>query len=326
MRSFSPFPRLLLTGVILALALVTRAAAAQSEAQGFALERLYLSAPGGGWFVMDDLSMHGGLGGALALTTGYARKPLQVGNGSEPVSVVSNQLFTDFGFAATYDRFRLYLNLDTPISTKGRSGTVGGYQFTAPSLALSNSPDSFADARIGTDARVLGDFDSRFRLGVGAQLIFPTGKRFDYDSDGTYRAMGRVLVAGDVGAFTYAGQLGAHIRPLNESPAPDSPRGSELLFGAAGGLKFPLGDGAGPVVVAGPELFGETAFNSFLGSRSTGLEGLLTARLEAANDRGALLRFKLGAGGGLDPHFGAPEWRVVCAVELSDQFTHHDLP
>src|SRR5260370_39812697 len=40
--------------------------------QGFAVERFYPSAPGGGWFVMDALDLRGGLGGALALTTGYA--------------------------------------------------------------------------------------------------------------------------------------------------------------------------------------------------------------------------------------------------------------
>ena len=326
MRNSSPSSRLLFAGVAFAVVSLAHTATAQSEAPGFALERLYLSAPGGGWFVMDDLSMHGGLGGALAVTTGYARKPLRVGSGSERVPVVSDQLFTDFGFAATFDRFRLYLNFDAPLATKGRSGTVSGYDFTAPSLALSNSPDSFADARLGTDVRVLGDFDSPFRVGVGAQLLFPTGKRFDYDSDGTYRAMGRALVAGDVGSFSYAGQLGAHIRPLDESPTPDMARGSELLFGAAGGLKFPFSGSSGAAVVAGPEVFGETAFKSFFGSRSTGVEGLLTARLEAVNDRGALLRLKLGAGGGIDPHFGAPEWRVVCAIELSDQSSHHDGP
>jgi hypothetical protein len=326
MRNSSPSSRPFFAGVVLAVVSLAHTAAAQSEAEGFALERLYLAAPGGGWFVMDDLSMHGGLGGALALTTGYARKPLRVGAGSERVSVVSDQLLTDFGFAATFDRFRLYLNFDAPLSTKGRSGTVSGYDFTAPSLALSNSPDSFADARIGTDVRLLGQADSSFRLGVGAQLFFPTGKRSDYDSDGTYRAMGRALVAGDVGSFSYAGQLGAHVRSLNESPTPDTPRGSELLFGGAGGLKSPLNGSAGTVIVAGPEVFGETAFNSFFGSRSTGVEGLLTARMEAISDRGALLRLKLGAGGGIDPHFGAPEWRIVCAIELSDQSSHHDGP
>ena len=101
MRSSSPFSPLFFAGVVLAVVSFAHTAAAQSEAQGFALERLYLSAPGGGWFVMDDLSMHGGLGGALALTTGYARKPLRVGRGSDRVPVVSDELFTDFAFAAT---------------------------------------------------------------------------------------------------------------------------------------------------------------------------------------------------------------------------------
>jgi hypothetical protein len=40
------------------------AALAQQRAEGFAVERFYSAAPGGGWFVMDDLSLRGGLGGA----------------------------------------------------------------------------------------------------------------------------------------------------------------------------------------------------------------------------------------------------------------------
>jgi len=318
MRSFS-----LLAGVVFALGSLTRVAAAQSEARGFAVERLYLSAPGAGWFVMDDLSMHGGLGGAVAVTSGYARKPLQVGSGSERLSVVSEHLFTDFGFAATFERWRLYFNLAAPISSKGRNGVVGGYHFTGPSLTLKNSPDSFEDARIGTDVRLLGQADSVFRLGVGAQLFFPTGKRADYDSDDSYRAMARALFAGDLAAFSYAGELGVHIRPLDEALTPDWPRGNELLFGVAAGLKFPLDTSAATVLVAGPELFGASAFDSLLGSRATALECLLSARLEAVSGRAELVRFKLGAGGGLEPHFGAPEWRVVGAVELSDQFSEH---
>jgi hypothetical protein len=37
-------------------------AGAQQQTAGFALERLYQSAPGGGWFVMDDLDISGRLG------------------------------------------------------------------------------------------------------------------------------------------------------------------------------------------------------------------------------------------------------------------------
>jgi hypothetical protein len=321
MPSFRPFCRLLSAAIVLALVFLARVTAAQSEARGFAAERLYLSAPGGAWLVMDDLSMHGRLGGALALTTGYAKNPVRVGSAELPV--VSDQLSTNFGFAANTGRFRLSLNLDAPISTQGESGTVGDYHFTGPTLKLSNSPDSFADARLGMDVRVLGEFDSPLRLGLGAQLLFATGKRFDYDSDGKYRAMARALIAGDHRSFSYAGQLGVHLRALNDS-VPDAPRGSELLFGAAAGLKCPLGTSPGTFLTVGPEVFGETAFNAFFGNRTTGLEALLSARLEEVSERGALVRFKLGAGGGLDPHFGAPEWRFVLGVELSDQLARHD--
>jgi len=41
-------------------------------------------------------------------------------------------------------------------------------------------------------------------------------------------------------------------------------------------------------------------------------------------DDGAQLRVKLGAGAGLNPHFGAPEWRIVFGVELFDHSTDRD--
>jgi hypothetical protein len=310
-----------------ASAFATRAEA-QQQAQGFAVDRLYPSAPGGGWFVMDDLDLHGGLGGAASVTSGYAMKPLRVTDGSQHLAVVSDRATTDFGFAVTYDRWRLYLDLDAPILSKGQRGTVGAYQFTAPSFDLGTRPDSFTDLRVGVDARLLGDPRSRFRLGAGAQLFVPNGSRGDYDAsgayfsdygtDGTLRAMLRVLAAGDLGLFTYAGHLGVHIRPLDDTPIPGSPQGSELLFGVAAGARLPVSRDGGTVVVVGPELYGETAFRSFFGTSATGVEGLLTGRLERAASKGTKWRVKLGSGGGLDPHFGAPEWRIVVGVEVFD--------
>jgi len=46
---------------------------------------------------------------------------------------------------------------------------------------------------------------------------------------------------------------------------------------------------------------------------------MLSARIEGTRDNRAQLRIKLGAGGGLDPHFGAPEWRVIVGVEMFGQ-------
>ena len=292
------------------------ARAQAQQAQGFALERFYPSAAGGGWFVMDDLDMHGGFGGAMELSLSYAHDPLDVSsptaNGSQHLAVVSDEAFADIGLAATYDRFRLSLNLDSPIAIEGSSGTVGGYQFTAPTVTLGNDPDAISDVRIGFDARIVGRPDGPFRLGAGAQLLIPSGARSDYDTDGTFRAMFRLLFAGDPGRWIYAGQLGLHLRPLSDSPVPGTPDGSELLFGVAGGPKFLVGPWA---IIFGPEVYGETALQSFFGGTTTGLEALLTGRLEGTGE-GGQLRVKVGAGGGLDPSFGAPEWRVVVAVEL----------
>jgi hypothetical protein len=302
-------------------------AGAQQQAQGFDLERLYTSAPGGGWFVMDTLDMHGGLGGAISAVTSYARDPLRISDGQTHLTVVSDEAFFQLGFAATYDRFRLYATFDSPLTVRGNSGTLEGYTFTAPSVDLGNTPDAVTHGRLGFDARLLGDSACAFRLGVGAQLLVPGGApgalQTNYLSDGppsesfgAYGAMFRVLVAGDMGAFAYAGQLGVNVRSLDESPTPESPRGNEALFGAAGGFKFPVCDVCRKQLVVGPEIYGATAFESFFTKEATALESLLTARLESTVDDGTQLRFKLGGGPGLNAHFGAPEWRAVLAVEL----------
>jgi hypothetical protein len=302
-----------------ASALAPRAFAQQS-AQGFAVERFYPSAAGGGWFVMDTLDMHGGLGGAMAIASGYALDPLRVPDGSGHLAVVSREAFTSFDFAATFDRFRLYLDLSSPLVLSGDSGTAGAYTFRAPSVDIGRNPDLVSDPRVGFDARLCGEATSAFRLGAGAQLYIPNGNRTDYDTDSLARAMLRVLFAGDVDWFTYAAQIGAQIRPLDDSPIPGSPQGSELLFGVAGGLKLPVR--AGARVVIGPEIYGETALKSFFGGRTTGVEALLTSRVEGTGDDGQQVRVKLGTGGGLDPEFGAPQWRIVVGLEVFDHSAH----
>jgi hypothetical protein len=318
------------------LAAWTGPAEAQQPAQGFALDRLYLSAPGGGWFVMDTLDMRGGLGGVMSLTTDYARDPLRVrtSEGSQRATVVSDEALADFGFAATYGRFRAYLNFGVPLTVAGPGGIVGGYQyappssgqaFTPPGVNLGTAPDALADTRVGFDVRLLGSAWSAFRLGVGAQLLVPSPNtpQSSYLTDGTFRAMGRVLVAGDVGRFTYAGQVGVHVRPLDDSPTPGGPQGNELLFGVAGGARLPV-PGHARTLIVGPEVYGASALRSLFGSTGTELEGLLTARIEGTADDGPQVRVKLGAGGGITSQVGAPDWRLVFAIELFDHSGDRD--
>jgi hypothetical protein len=290
---------------------------AQQQAQGFALERFYLSAPAGGWFVMDDLNMSGGLGGAISFISGYSRNPLQVKNpgGTQQLSVVRDEAFAEIGVAGVYRRYRFYLSFPMPLLLDGTSGTVGPFQFTAPGVNVGSRPDLVSDPLAGLNVRLLGERGDRLRIGVGAQLWFPAGDQADYVTDGTYRGMFRLLAAGDAGRFSYAGHIGVHVRPLDQAPVPDSPRGSEFLFGISAGRRFNINTNW--AVVAGPEFYVQTAFQSFF-SGQTGAEGLLTGRLERVSD-GPHLRFKLGIGHGIVHNFGAPQWRTVFGVELFGQ-------
>lgn len=305
-----------LAALLLAVAGGASPARAQQQPQGFAVERFYPSAAGGGWFVMDELDMHGGLRGAMSFTVGYEKNPLRIGSGAQRLAVVDHQAFASVGASVGYSRFRFYLDASLPIAIKGDSGTVGAYSFTGPSLDLGANPDPVYDLRLGADVRLFGGPRTPFRLGAGAQLFIPNGQRADYDTDHTFRGMFRGLFAGDVGLFTYAGHLGVHVRPLDDAPTPGSPHGSELLFGLAGGARLSFGRGDGWAVVLGPEIFGATAFRSFFGPGGKAFEGLLTGRFEGTADAGMQLRVKLGAGLGSNGHFGAPDSRVLVGIEI----------
>ncbi len=284
-------------------------AAAQQQAQGFAVERLMLSAPGSWWLAVDDLSQQGGLGGAASFTLGYAHAPLSIrsSEGTQRLDVVDDQAFASVALAVTYDRLRIHARFASPLYVAGHGGTVDGWQYTAPGVNLSQHPDSINDVRLGVDVRVLGGPTDPVRLGVSGEVIFPSGLRSDYVTDGSYRGVARLLAAGGSGRLRWAGHIGAHVRPLDE-PSPGSPRGSELLVGIAGGALLPAGRVA---FLIGPELHAATPFRAFLGSGTTAVEALLTATYRAP----IRLRVKAGVGGGIDPQFGAPAWRAVLQFE-----------
>jgi hypothetical protein len=288
------------------------AARAQQQIPGFAVERFYPSAPGAGWFVMDDLNLQGGIGGAIEVSGGYARNPLEVRDSSGKLrALVSEEAFVDVGVAATYRRYRVYLDFPMPVLAAGNDVTLGPYQIPAPALSLGTNPDTIADPRLGFDVLLFGNPGGRLRLGAGAQLIFPSGERSNFLSDARYRGMFRFLLAGDFGPYSYAGQLGVQIRPLNDSIIPGGPDGNELLFGIAAGRKF-ASRGRWALIV-GPEIYGEKGFHSF--ANNAGAEAQLTARLERTGS-GPGIRIKLGAGHAMVQEFGTPEWRLVYGVGL----------
>ncbi|RPH71395.1 MAG: hypothetical protein EHM78_07560 [Myxococcaceae bacterium] len=314
MRSSRTSGAWLLTGVLCAAG-----AMAQVPVEGFNAERFAPSAPGAGWFVMDSLDMHGDLGGALSFAARYARDPLRVrAADGRTTAIVTDSAYGQIAGAVTWRSWRFSVAFDMPLAVKGRTATLDGYRFTGPDVDLGSHPDTVSDVQLGVETRLLGDHAGAFRLGLGAQLWIPSGKTEEYVTDGTYRGMVRVLFAGDVRWFAYAGQVGVHIRPRDDGGVPGAPRGSELLFGAAAGAKLLVTETSR--VVVGPEVYGATAFDGFFKSETTSAEALLSARYEGTRSTGAQLRIKLGAGLGLGSQFGTPSWRVLFAIEM---FTHN---
>jgi hypothetical protein len=302
-------------GLLAALVLCAPAAAlAQQAAQGFALERLTPAAPGAGWFMLDNLDMRGPLGGALAVTGSFAADPLRVGSGAQRVAVVSREAFLEFAAAVSYGRWRAWLALDAPVALTGSDGSAGGYDYGAPHVNLGNSPDVLYDPRLGLEARLVGDAAAPFRLGLSAELLAPSGDRSDYVTDGTLRGIVRALAAGQRDWLEVAGSVGTHLRWRNQ-PAPGGPRGSELLFGIAAGARIDPQRAPAIRIVVGPELFGETAWRSAFSWQTTGIEAMLTGRIQWTTPA-RRVRAKLGAGGGIDPNFGAPVFRMALSVEM----------
>ena len=292
-------------------------ASAQTAVSGFALERLTLASPGSSWIASDDLKLSGGLRGAIALSTGYARHPLTVerSNGQSPLHVVSGQASVDVGVAVMYDRLRFSFWAPNPVYGRGTSGRVGDYQYRALAVDPGKDPDTMSDLRLGLESRLLGEVDGTWRLGVGATLFVPVGQRRDYATDGTYRGLLRGFFAGDLGAWRYATQAGLHLRPRDGSPAPGSPRGHEFLFAGAFGRRWVLLPGSQTSVLLGAEVWGQTAVKYAFNDDSTGLEGMLTGVYETVQRNEHRLRAKVGFGTGIRSEFGTPEWRAVLGVE-----------
>ncbi len=293
-------------------------AAPTQEAQGFALERLLQAPPGSGFLALDDLRWPAALSGGVALCLGYAHAPLTLDDGrGGALQVVRHQTTADLAFFVGWDRLRAGLRFSSPVYLAGDGGVAQGYRFTGPSANLEHDPDALSDVALSLDWRLLGDARSPVRFAASAIAWVPSGERSGYATDGSWRGLVRLQAAGDRGPASFAGYLGVHLRPLDESPVPGSPRGSESVFGAAASWRFtPTALPAGAVLAVGPELFGSTAVAAPFSSVATALEALLAASLDTAPYAGATLRFKLGVGAGLHARFGAPAWRVVLAVEL----------
>lgn len=149
---------------------------------------------------------------------------------------------------------------------------------------------------------MVGAPGAALRIAVGLQLTTPSGQRTHYMSDAAFAGEPRVVIAGSLGVFEYAGAASAFLR--RETSFAGLRFGSELRYSGALGLR--LLDGT---LVIGPELFGATSLTDE-DAMGTPLE------LQFGVHYAATEHLRLGAAGGFGVinAVGEPHWRALLSL------------
>lgn len=271
------------------------------EARGFALGRFVPSERGSSWFALDSLDFRGQTRPAIGIVGDWAHKPLVIRNAddSERASIIDQQAIVHAGGSLVIgDRFRFGLSLPVAAYQSGETGQVAGTTLSSPGAAI------VGDLRTSADIRIVGTHGGPFTTAAGIEMYAPTGSQSGYTGDGSFRSIPRVLVAGTVGPFVYAGRVGVHVRSARQFA--DGEIGSEIVVAAAAGVR------PHARVVVGPEMFGSTALDaSAFRTRSTPLEALLGAHVDITSE----LRGGVGVGTGMARGFGSPQLRGILSLE-----------
>lgn len=289
---------------LLVTAVVSIGPAAWAQ-QGFALDRFNPAEAGSEWFVLDSLDLKSPLKPAVSLVGELARRPLATygAGGVLRTAVVDHQATLCLnGSVVLHDQVRLALSLPVVVYQNGVNDEHGSTTYAAPA-----GPTALGDIRFSADARLLGAGGDPFSLAAGVQLFIPSGRRDRYTSDGTLRILGRLMVAGELGVFAYAAQLGAQHRTVAEDFGQGT-IGNEAQVGCAIGVRL-----AGGRLLIGPEFFGSTVISkpgAVFTVSNTPMEFLLGAHLRLP----AGVRLGLGAGVGLLPAIGSPQARFIVSL------------
>lgn len=298
-----------LTPALLALGLLLQAAPASAQAQkGFVLDRFDPSERGSEWFVLDSLDLRGHLRPSAGVVGAWAYNPLVVydRDGNYVSSLVEHQVFVHPGASLVlWNRLRAAANMPIALYQTGDPIVIGTKSYAPPSSAA-------GDLRLSGDVRLFGEHGGPVTGALGVALYLPTGSREDYTSDGNVRFIPRATVAGDISIFTYSARVGYHHRALTET-FERNPLGSELVFGAAAGLRV-----ADKKVVVGPELYGSSILDSdsFGKRRGTPIEALMGAHYTVSD-----FRFGAGLGTGLTRGWGTPALRAFLSAEWTPDWS-----
>jgi OmpA-OmpF porin, OOP family len=261
---------------------------------------------------------------------GYSRRPLRTstivaGNDSFTLNassggVVDNQLtlYMNAGFSFL-DRFILAAAL--PV-TPWQSGQNPNYQSSTltgrgGTTTVDAGGPAAGDLRLDLRGVLARSEDRRRALGAQLNVFFPSGT-LNFGGDGATSAL--LMLSGEqsVGLFTFVGNLGFHLRPVNSINDPKSKAGlfvgNELRYSAGAylnlrGGKYRIGVSAlGQTGMESSDRFGTTFFTK----RNSPLEWHAEGRLRFGKSD----RWWAGVGAGtvILPGYGAPDFRGVLHI------------
>jgi len=289
-----------------ALSLLLAAEVASAAPTGFSVNRFDPSERGSHWFVLESLDLRGAPRPALGVVLDYAHRPLAIyeTDGALRAAIVSHVLTAHAGASLVLgERVRLGVNLPVVLYTEGDQGTLRGVTYDPPERA-----QSLGDLRLTIDARLFGRHDGPLTMALGARAWLPTGSTDTYSGDGAMRLGPRLLAAGALGHFGWAGQVGVTIRNPETGDFASTPVSHELVYSVAAGVRFM--DGRSMI---GPELYGATVLSDAFKTRTSPVELLLGGHFGLPGG----LRLGVGAGTGVVSGYGAPGLRMVGSFEWS---------
>jgi len=285
--------RVLAIAVELVIALVAHDAAAQTDPR-HAVDRLEPAERGSEWVAGESLDLRGNLRPSLGYVLTYARRSVVVASEDGTRAPLHDLALLHLGGSVVIaDRLRVGLDLPLQVYAGGQTTVSNGAVFAAPP-----NESGIGDLRLAVDVRLFGVHRGPITGAVGVQAWAPTGERSQWMSDGVFRVRPRMMLAGEIGPFVWAAQLGAEARARARS---------ELAASAAAGVRLQR------TVVVGPEVIASTTFEDAFAKTTTPVEALFGAHWLIDGTA----RLGGGIGAGLTDGIGAPAWRAVFSLEWS---------
>jgi len=292
------------SALVLVLGFGALAQAQTAAIPNVALNRYEPAERGSEWFANESLDFRGDFRPAFGVIGDYGHGGYTLLNpdGTENTVVIQNAMYLHLGVAFVFvERLRLGMHLPLAVAQRGTDKTVGGRVFRAPSQG------GIGDLRISADLRLAGEYGDPFTIALGGRVWVPTGDAEQYIGDENVRIGPRLTFAGDIGTFVYSGGIGAVYR-ANDAPLNGHPHGTEATFSAAIGLRV-----ADKKLVLGPELYGSTVVtesSAIFGARTTPMGMLVSLHYT-----GGPFLLGFGAGPGLSPTMGTPEFRGLASLD-----------